>query len=136
MSVFFRDDSPTRGPGLEQWVWPRSLGCEDADGPGPRRSRARPDCRPCLSENQIGFRIITLDRRVRQPINTCLTQHHIAVDYGSVDDSGLAAIGLSEPRLQLRYSDVQRQMLEEKFTKAQAIARWTELVDQLATLSN
>ena len=27
-----------------------------------------------------------------------------------------------------------RQMLEEKFTKAQAIARWTELVNQLATL--
>jgi glycosyltransferase involved in cell wall biosynthesis len=29
-----------------------------------------------------------------------------------------------------------RQMLEEKFTKAQAITRWTELVDQLATISN
>ena len=29
-----------------------------------------------------------------------------------------------------------RQMLEEKFTKAQAIAHWTELVDQLATVSN
>jgi hypothetical protein len=29
-----------------------------------------------------------------------------------------------------------RQMLDEKFTKAQAIAHWTELVDQLATVSN
>jgi hypothetical protein len=29
-----------------------------------------------------------------------------------------------------------RQMPEEKFTKAQAMARWTELVDQLATASS
>jgi hypothetical protein len=29
-----------------------------------------------------------------------------------------------------------RQMLDEKFTKAQAIAHWTELVDQLGTVNN
>ena len=29
-----------------------------------------------------------------------------------------------------------RQMLEEKFTKAQAIARWSQLVDQLAAVRN
>jgi hypothetical protein len=29
-----------------------------------------------------------------------------------------------------------RQMLDEKVTKAQAIAHWTELVDQLGTVSN
>jgi hypothetical protein len=27
-------------------------------------------------------------------------------------------------------------MLDEKFTKAQAIAHWTELVDQLGTVNN
>jgi hypothetical protein len=28
-----------------------------------------------------------------------------------------------------------RQMLEEKFTKAQAIARWSQLIDQLAAVN-
>jgi glycosyltransferase involved in cell wall biosynthesis len=43
---------------------------------------------------------------------------------------------LEEPQTVAEMGARARQMLEEKFTKAQAITRWTELVDQLATISN
>ena len=46
-----------------------------------------------------------------------------AIPRWSQDPQTLAQMGVRPPKL------------EEKFTKAQAIARWTELIDQLAAAS-
>jgi glycosyltransferase involved in cell wall biosynthesis len=72
-------------------------------------------------------------------IGRLVRQHHCGVAIAPGDAVTLADTlrrWSEDPQTVAEMGARARQMLEEKFTKAQAIARWSQLVDQLAAVTN